>query len=150
MLPCQVIQGIEHEKYLKMSTLMVNEGSSRAGPHHDMPCPFPALICGQGMSELVGDKWVTQGCGGRLFLTDGLFDISYGPEDMVLLDGNILHGITGLRDLPGGGQKSRPELERFSVIVFSDFRREKGMWGHGKYQGMWQESHMSSVLWKGL
>ena len=101
------------------------------------------------VAELVGDRWVQQGCGGRLFLADGLFDISYGPEDVVLLDGNILHGITGLKDLPGGGQQKRAELERFSVIVlFSDFQREKGMWGHGKYQGMWQESHMSSVLWK--
>ena len=43
--------------------------------------------------------------GGRLVIVDGLFDISYGPKDVVLIDGNILHGITGLRDLPGQGKK---------------------------------------------
>ena len=45
--------------------------------------------------------------GGRLVIVDGLFDISYGPKDVVLIDGNILHGITGLRDLPGQGKKPR-------------------------------------------
>ena len=108
-----------------------------------------ALICGQGMCELGEDgEWQqARGVGGRLFLADGLFDISYGPEDVVLLDGNIFHGITGLRDLPGGGTCKRPELERFSVILFSSFKREK-MKAHGKYEGMWQESHMDHVIWK--
>ena len=67
---------------------------------------------------------------------------------MVLLDGNLLHGITGLRDLPGGGQEKRSELERFSVIAFSSFQRQKAMWGHGNYQGMRHESHMGAVIWK--
>ena len=79
---------------------------------------------------------------------DGLFDISYGPADVVLLDGNILHGITGLRDHPGKGTASRPELERFSAILFSSFKREGGMWGHGNYDGMWEESWVDAVMWK--
>ena len=80
--------------------------------------------------------------GGRLFLADGLVDISYGPTDVVLLDGNIPHGITNLRDLPGQGTTTRPELRRFSVILFSEFKREKGMRKHGNYDGgMWEEGH---------
>ena len=66
----------------------------------------------------------------------------------MLLDGNILHGITGLRDLPGQGMSSRRELGRFSGIMFSSFKREQGMWGHGNYTGMWQESHMEGIVWK--
>ena len=71
--------------------------------------------------------------GWRLFLVDGLFDLSYGPEDVVLLDGNLVHGVTGLRDLPGEGQASRCELERFSAILFSSFKRQGGMMAHGNY-----------------
>ena len=56
--------------------------------------------------------------GGRLFLADGLVDISYGPTDVVLLDGNIPHGITTLRDFPGQGGVSRPELERFTQSLY--------------------------------
>ena len=78
-------------------------------------------------------------------MADGLFDLSYGPTDVVLLDGNIFHGITGLRDLPGEGQTSRRELERFSAILFSSFKREKMSWN---YQGSWEESWMDSVVWK--
>ena len=115
--------------------MLLNESSSQAGPHHDMPCPCPALVCGQGMCELRDGQWHPRGVGGRLFVADGLFDISYGPTDVVLLDGNVLHGITSLRDHKGGGQQSRCELERFSVIVFSSFKREKGMWGAWEVQG---------------
>ena len=85
--------------------------------------------------------------GGRLFLADGLVDISYGPTDVVLLDGNIPHGITNLRDLPGQGTTTRPELRRFSVILFSDFKREKGMRKHGNYDGgMWEEGHEVGLI----
>jgi hypothetical protein len=99
-----------------------------------MPCPFPALILGQGSCELVNGVWQRCAAGGRLFVADGLFDISYGPTDVVLLDGNIPHGITNLRELPSGGSAggaARKELERFSVIVVSDFQRNEGMMKHG-------------------
>jgi len=33
---------------------------------------------------------------GRLFAADGLIDISYGPRGIVLIDGNLPHGITRL------------------------------------------------------
>ena len=113
-----------------------------------MPCPFPALVCGQGSSWLGPQGWESTATGGRLFLADGLFDISYGPSDIVLLDGNIPHGITNIRDLPGKGQSSRAELERFSLILFSKFKRAVSMCKHGNYNGQWEDSHMASVVWK--
>ena len=113
-----------------------------------MPCPFPALIIGQGTSKLVDGSWRSCAQGGRLFLADGLVDISYGPTDVVLLDGNIPHGITNLRDLPGQGTASRPELKRFSAILFSDFKREGHMMKHGNYKGMWKEGHEAAVIYK--
>ena len=121
-----------------------------AGPHHDMPCPLPALIFGQGMCQLTADNtWgMPPGVGGRLFLADGLFDLSYGPADIVILDGNEVHGITGLRDHPGQGKQSRPELERFSAILFSTFLRQPQMQKHGNYTGVWEESNRAAVIFK--
>ena len=64
-----------------------------------------------------------------------------------VLDGNIPHGITTLRDCPGQGGTSRPELERFSVIVFSTFARED-IKAPGNYSGMWADWMMPKVVWK--
>ena len=94
-----MVANIDHRHYLNLSTLNLTEGSSRAGVHHDMPCPFPALIFGLGARQLVGGVWKRHAAAGRLFLADGLFGISYGPHDVVLLDGNIPHSITNLSDL---------------------------------------------------
>ena len=58
--------------------------------------------------------------GGRLFLADGLVDISYGPTDVVLLDGNIPHGITNLRDLPGQGTTRATSESRCAVNLESE------------------------------
>ena len=107
--------------------MLLNEGSSQAGPHHDMPCPLPALICGQGMSELRDGEWHRRGVGGRVILAAGLFELSYGPTEVVLLGGNYLHGITSLRDHKGGGQASRRELERFSLIL-QEREGHEGAW----------------------
>jgi hypothetical protein len=149
----QVIQSIDHKEYLRLSTLKVNEGSSKCGIHHDMPCPFPALIMGPGLHKLLGGKWQQQGAGGRLFLADGLFDISYGPNDIVLLDGNIPPGVTGLGDISHKGKRGahlpkRAELERFSVIMFSHFQRARGMMKHGNYDGKWCDSYMAGMATK--
>ena len=31
---------------------------------------------------------------------------------------------------------------------FSSFKRQGGMWGHGKYEGIWEESWMSGLAFK--
>jgi hypothetical protein len=143
----QVIEGMDHRMYESVSTLLVNEGSSKIGIHHDPPAPLPALIAGPGTAQLADGKWQPFGAGGRLFLADGLFDISYGPRDVVLIDGNVPHGITRL-SAPTGTTAGRPELERFSLIMFSTFKRRDRMLKHGNYSPMWQEEWQSAVLYK--
>ena len=142
-----MIEGIDHRAYESVSTLLVNEGSSKIGIHHDPPAPLPALIAGPGLSQLVNGEWQPRGGGGRLFLADGLFDISYGPRDVVILDGNVPHGITRL-SAPKGTVGSRAELERFSLIMFSTFKRRDRMVKHGNYSPMWQDEWENAVLYK--
>ena len=122
--------------HLQVTTLLVNEGSSRCGIHHDPPAPLPALIGGSTAWRMcegdappvvlsrdafpecalsppnsplashapmlagVGGTWERAQKGGRLFLLDGLFDLEYGPCDVLLMDGRFAHGVTTLRDLP--------------------------------------------------
>ena len=92
-------------------------------------------------------EWQLCGGGGRLFLADGLFDLSYGPRDVVLLDGNVPHGITRLSG-PKGVSAKRTELERFSLIMFSTFKRRDRMLKHGNYSPMWQNEWENAVLYK--
>ena len=179
---------MDHTPHLAMQTLLINEGSSHLGLHHDPECPLPAFICGLGLhrwvepptttsaasttfaaaedepddveseseseAELeVEGQFVRIGRGGRLILADGLFDLEYGPTDAVLMDGNYLHGVTALRDLPGtsaeglrDGSAARPELQRFSIIRLSTFGKEKGMHKDGSYEGQWRESWRGHIV----
>ena len=109
---------------------------------------MPALVAGPTVYRLgAGGEWERAMRGGRLVLVDLLWDLSYGPQDVVLMDGNLAHGVTTLCDLPGGGQVRRPELERFSLILFNRFQRERaGMGGHSA--GMWQEKWRTEVPWR--
>ena len=74
--------------------------------------------------------------------------------DIVLLDGNIPHGVTGLGDISQKGKRGaqhlpkRAELERFSVIMFSHFQRARGMMKHGNYDGKWCDSYMAGMATK--
>ena len=80
-----------------------------------------------------------------------MFDLSYGPQDLVLLDGQYTHGVTVLRDLPGHNQgKGRSELERFSLIMFSRWQREKMKSEKRLREGhlsTWREVWRSGVVW---
>ena len=168
--------------HLDITTLRVNEGSSRCGIHHDPPAPLPALVAGPTSWMLAPgpcvshSDWLPSGAsrvekhqepvlsstshlqwrpkhkGGRLYIFDGLWDLSYGPRDVVLLDGRFTHGVSGLRDLPGTNQDStRAELQRFSLILFSTWQREKmkrektmRRTGH---LAQWQDAWWPSVIW---
>ena len=181
-LPCsQVIEGMDIGAHLEMTTLLINEGSSRCGIHHDPPAPLPALVAGPTgwrLSEQRGShphpnvvpeqyrdiavsppnsphcpkpQWVQSQKGGRLFLLDGLWDLSYGPCDAVLLDGRYMHGVSVLRDMPLANRSSRrAELERFSLILFSKWHREK-MKGEKRLRdgamASWQHDWLPSVPW---
>ena len=129
-----------------LSTLKIDEGSSRLGVHKDPPTPMPALLFGRGLFT-TGPQGCgpSRGQGGRLFLANGLVDISYGPYDVCLLDGNFEHAVTTLRDLPGAKSSSRPELTRFSGIIFNRFAAEKRK---ADYSSDWREEWWERVPWK--
>ena len=142
---------MDYEAHMAEVTLAVNEGCSEIGIHHDPQCPMPALICGPGLYRWGPTGWEATGCGGRLFLADGLFDLSYGPRDVVLLDGNLAHGVTKLGDLPGQVQMgTRAELVRFSIVRLSRFAPgggKRSMLKEGNYSGQWSEKWRDSVLY---
>ena len=122
---------------------------SRLGIHHDPPCPLPALIAGSTVwAPLPTGGWERRATGGRLFLADGLWDLEYGPRDLVLLDGNLLHGVTTLRSLPGHTAPgvSQPQLQRRSVIMFNRWKVEK-MKDDGNYSAQWRHDWMDAVPW---
>jgi hypothetical protein len=181
----QVIHNMDVRAHLQVTTLMVNEGSSRCGVHHDPPAPLPALIAGctawerrddgaqalpmelsHHMPECAlspppsplasphapmlahgGGAWERKQKGGRLFLLDGLFDLEYGPRDVLLLDGRFAHGVTTLRGLPHT-VGSHTQLERHSLILFSRWQREK-MKGEKRLRdglmSVWDDAWLSSV-----
>jgi hypothetical protein len=177
---------MDFRAHLEVTTLKINEGSTRCGIHHDPPAPLPALIAGATGWHLIPDpeapastsvampadvavtppsspsrqfpsashmKWVPKQRGGRLFLFDGLWDVSWGPRDLVMLDGRYTHGVTALRDLPGtntGGPRS--ELQRYSLIMFNSWQREK-MKGEKRLReghlSQWMDEWLDSVPWRG-
>ena len=142
----QVVEGFDYKMDLHLSTLVMNECTSRIGIHRDPATPMPAMVQGRTLHHMSPDGTsVPVGRGGRLFLADGLFDLSYGPYDVVLLDGNLAHGITCLRALPGqGDRRGRTPLVRSSTILFNRFKKEKEKFG---YSGDWQAAWMADVLW---
>ena len=144
--PQKVVEGMDVTADLTFSTLVVDEHSSRLGAHRDPAAPLPALIAGQTVHKYVTGQWCATARGGRLILLDGLFDLSYGPRDAVLLDGSFLHAVTRLRGMPTPPSVSVPPLERRSFIIFNRFRREKRI-PAAQYVGEWREEWLSSVLW---
>ena len=82
---------------------------------------------------------------------DCLWDLSWPPQDLVILDGRFAHGVTDLRDLPGAKQNGlRPQLQRFSAILFSSWKQSK-MNGEKRLRdghlSKWQEEWMDAVPW---
>lgn len=123
------------------------DGISVSPPSSPHRCPPPSII--HSCHDL---QWVRKQRGGRLFLFDGLFDLSYGPRDVLMLDGRFAHGVTCLRDLPGANAKgSRAELQRLSLIMFSTWKRDK-MKGEKRlrsgFYATWQDEWRLAVPWK--
>lgn len=124
--PAEVIDGLDPLSGTELASIVCNEHMKRMGIHHDPLAPLPAGIAGPTGWELREEIWRRQHKGGRLFLADGLFCLEYRPRDLVLLDGRFAHGVSSLREL--GGQESvryRPELRRFSTVLFSRWKSEK-------------------------
>ena len=143
----QVIDGFDFTAHLSLSTLCVDELSSRVGVHRDPPCPLPALLCGSTMYTLTACGWVAHAGGGFLFLADGLWRLDYGPCDVVLIDGNYAHGVTTLRALGQSGREiGRAPLHRHSLIMFNKFQRmdmRKGL----AYNSLWKPEYLPHIPW---
>lgn len=80
-----------------------------------------------------------------LLLIDGLFDLSYGPRDLVLLDGNYMHAVSRLRALPTAAHVSVPQLERRSFILFNVWQWKKLT--KQRYDPRWDEKWRPGVPW---
>ena len=102
----------------------------------------------------IGQSIFVPSTGGRLYLADGLWEAAYGPLDAVLIDGNLTHGVSTLCDLPviGPVQRgrshpapSRPELQRFSLILFNAWLRK--LEGIGR-SAQWQEEWRPYIPWR--
>ena len=131
----RIMEELEHT--LGMATL-ITSAIKPMGIHQDPPTPTPAAVSGPttyGLDE--NGQWYRKHNGGQLFLADFMFNLEYGPQDFVLFDGNLAHGVTGLRHLKCTKAKEREELSRFSMITFSRWRKER-MKNPGNYNGSYQ------------
>ena len=145
--PPDVVTGMDVVADMLLGSLQTNEGDSECSVHHDPNAPLPALICGPTVWWREGGAWKRRAHGGKLMLVDGMFNLEYGPRDVVLLDGSFLHGVSRLQEL-GGTQhmESRPQLSRFSMIVFNRWNRAKRI--SRAWSGEWCESWRDAVPWK--
>ena len=116
------------------------------------PSPLPSASSSFMPSE--GGDWVCIGEGGELYLADGAIKVPYGPRDLVLINGNFMHGVFMLRD-PKGGKAvvaGRPEFERFSAIMFNTWQRceaqQKSTDPARQYSGRWREEWWAAVPWQ--
>lgn len=109
-------------------TANVFDCHSNIGQHQDIPAPSPALLVGTTnyMFDESSGKWVKKHKGGNLYLADGMILLDYKPQDVILMDANILHGITNIK---GGNPKSY----RLSLVYFSRYKRPKKMMNYGNY-----------------
>lgn len=113
---------IEEEVQKTMESLhyVVNYLSTKdkIGNHCDPPVRSPALVTGSTtfIPDKMNQKWNRDPnlkSGGNLYLADSMLSLDYHPQDLVMFDGNILHGVT---DLCG---TELQKLSRFSIVLFS-------------------------------
>ena len=106
---------------------------------------------GPGMSRKGPDGWSLGGAGGRLYLADGLVDLSYGPHDVrpsrrqLCARHHLPQGPCGT----GRGKKRPPELQRFSLILFSRMCKAMGpkrICKHGNYVPEWKEEMRLHII----
>lgn len=144
--PDDVCMGMDMKAHLHLATLRLDGTSSKLGAHRDPPSPMPALI-GGATTHFMGENntWQAHARGGKLVLLDGLFDLAYGPRDLVILDGNFMHTVTRLRALPTPPNTRPPKLERRSFILFSRWKRMSA--GKGRHSVRWNESWRDAVPW---
>jgi len=115
-------------KTIRLNTNIIDDKESTMGIHHDIPTPTPAMATGSTNYRFEDGEWTLKQNGGRLFIAEGLFWLDYRPTDCVAFDGNIPHGVSRLR--PIHPNNLQPEYRRFSIIMFSVYKRT-AMRSHG-------------------
>jgi hypothetical protein len=106
----------------------INQSTSWMGVHSDPSLPFPSGIFGPTTHTLNedGTKWQRQCEGGELLLVDGFIPMRYGPQDVVFIDGNLLHAVTNLCN--------QSYVDRFSMQIYTDYLRNTNKYGkYGTY-----------------
>eukprot|EP00956_Cyclotella_meneghiniana_P025347 scaffold52669_cov40-Cyclotella_meneghiniana.AAC.13 len=118
-------------------TAMANVGSGIWNRHHDFTRPvrvehncdvfrhIPVMA-----HYLSNDVIIHNTIHKTLFFMDGLLELKNSPRDIIIIDGNIAHGVTNVID-----SGSKDVTERFSGIIFCKWRREK-LKRPGKYSGI--------------
>lgn len=99
------------------------------GLHCDRPVRSPALTTGR-TNHVRDDRnktWRKIGKGGHLFLADSMICLDYHPQDIVIFDGNMLHGVT---EMTG---KRLQDLSRFSLVLFSRYNCNMKIPDYGNY-----------------
>ena len=119
----------EMNQNLELSTLSITQAKPIA-IHRDPHTPTFAMLFGHTTHEVKEEEWWDRKVGGTLYLIDGLLELKYSPRDIMIIDGNFAHGVTNVIN------SDRSYLtERFSVIMFCRWRREKAKYP-GKYTGI--------------
>jgi len=106
----------------------INQSTSWMGVHSDPSLPFPSGIFGPTTHTLNEEemKWERQCEGGELLLVDGFIPMRYGPQDVVFIDGNLLHAVTNLCN--------QSYVDRFSMQIYTDYLRNTNKYGkYGTY-----------------
>ena len=131
-LPQHYIEKCEEQlqSTIELSTLVVSRNLP-IGIHRDPHTPVFAAVFGHTTYQYTKGLWKNNNKGGSLFFVDGLLDLSYSPRDIVLMDGNIAHGVTAV-----GRNRECVSVERFSGIMFSTFERRRVL-TPGKYSGIY-------------
>ena len=125
---------------LTLSTNLFTAASS-IGQHVDTPTPTPAMIVGPTNFQLDSNdtSWVRKHKGGNLYLADSMLLLDFEPQDIIFIDGNLLHGVTNIK---GGGNSS----DRFSLVYFSKYKRLDTVLLYGKYDPSFHKMRFSSRI----
>ena len=104
---------------IELSSLMVDQNNPIA-IHRDPPTVTAAGIFGRGNYKYESGEFRQTCNGGNLVIVDGMVQIDRSPLDFVIMDGNYSHAVSNLRHF----SNSNEVLSRFSLILFSSYRRE--------------------------
>lgn len=109
----------------KFTGVFIDQSKNKLGVHIDPFSQFPSCVFGH-TNHIWDDnrgEWQRICDGGSLFFADGMFRLDYSPNDIILFDGNILHGVTNLK---AKGIKRKIKLNHTQGSVYSYFQNITG------------------------